>query len=223
MKHIVDGQPRPVPMTKGEREDLQRLIRQREKAQKSAAKQRSVELLADFEGQLGAEYKFDCDETWAEANRQAEAEVAKCNERIAARSTALGIPRNFAPRLVMGWADRWENAAKERRAELRKMAVTKIAAIEAKAIVDIEVASVQAQTELAASGLTSEAARGFLERLPTVESLMQPLAFEAIAGKADPPVAEQLVSNAAERQRRYRKRLRDAVTSRVTSRDEGEP
>jgi hypothetical protein len=30
-------------MTKGEREDLQRLVRQREKVQKSAAKQRSAD------------------------------------------------------------------------------------------------------------------------------------------------------------------------------------
>ena len=36
-------------MNKSEREDLQRLIRQREKVQKSAAKLRSTELLADFE------------------------------------------------------------------------------------------------------------------------------------------------------------------------------
>ena len=35
-------------MTKGEREEFQRLVRQREKVLKSAAKQRSSELLADF-------------------------------------------------------------------------------------------------------------------------------------------------------------------------------
>jgi hypothetical protein len=36
-------------MTRSERDDLQRLVRQREKVRKSAAKQRSAELLADFE------------------------------------------------------------------------------------------------------------------------------------------------------------------------------
>ena len=35
-------------MTRSEREDLQRLVRQREKVLKSAAKQRSSELVADF-------------------------------------------------------------------------------------------------------------------------------------------------------------------------------
>jgi hypothetical protein len=42
-------------ISKAEREDLQRLIRQREKVMKSAAKQRSAELLADFENQMGSE------------------------------------------------------------------------------------------------------------------------------------------------------------------------
>jgi hypothetical protein len=203
-------------VTKGEREDLQRLIRQREKVLKSAAKQRSAELLADFENQLGAEYAFDSDEIWAEATRKAKAEAEKANARISARAAALGIPKDFAPSLGLGWNARGKNAAKERRAELRKMATTKIAAIEQAAIVQIELGSAEAQTNIAASGLTSEAARTFLERLPTLESIMPKLAFEDIAGRADPPVAERLISNAAQRQRRYRERHRNA---RVTSRD----
>ena len=62
-------------ITKGEREDLQRLVRQREKVLKSAAKQRSSELIADFENQLGAIYAFDNDATWAAAVKAAKAEV----------------------------------------------------------------------------------------------------------------------------------------------------
>jgi hypothetical protein len=50
-----------TPITKGERDDLQRLIRQREEVLKSAAKQRSAELLADFENQMGVEFSFDDD------------------------------------------------------------------------------------------------------------------------------------------------------------------
>ena len=42
-------------MNKSEREDLLRLIRQREKVLKSAARQRSAELLADFENQMGSD------------------------------------------------------------------------------------------------------------------------------------------------------------------------
>jgi len=203
-------------MTKGEREDLQRLVRQREKVLKSAEKQRSSELLADFENQLGAEYHYDQDEVWEEATRIVKQEVAKASAKVAARATQLGIPANFAPDISFSWYRRGENAIKERRIELRKMATTRIAALEAKAIVDIELASVEAQTRIASSGLTSEAARSFLDSLPKLETLMPKLSFEEVAGKAEPPVAAQLISNAAMRQRRYRERHRNAA---VTSRD----
>jgi hypothetical protein len=86
------------------------------------------------------------------------------------------------------------------------MAMTKIEAIESKAITEIELSCLQTQAELALAGLTSEGARGFLERLPGIETLMPRLSFAEVAGEADPPVAEQLISPNALRQRRYRER-----------------
>jgi hypothetical protein len=103
-----------------------------------------------------------------------------------------------------------------RKNELRRMAKTRIEAIERKAIVEIEHSCLKAQEAIALAGLTSDAAKAFIEHLPSVEALMPRLSFEAIAGPADPPVAEQLVSPAALRQRRYRERHRNA---QVTSRD----
>lgn len=209
------------PMTKGEREDLQRLIWQREKVLKSAAKQRSSELFSDFENQLGSIYSFDDDAVWAEAERTANQEVEKANAKIAARAAELGIPKDFAPSVGSVWIERGANMVKARRNELRRMAETRIAAIETKAIVEIELGCLEAQTAIAASGLTSEAARAFLTNLPSVESLMPALSYEAVAGEAKPPIAEQLTSPGALRQRRYRERhaaLRDAaVTSREAS------
>lgn len=175
-------------------------------------------MLADFENQLGAIYSFDDDQTWAEAMRLAEQEVARAQTKIAARAAALGIPKDFAPSIGIGWYDRGANAVAKRRAELRRMAQTRIAAIETKAITAIEVGCLEAQTEIAASGLTSEGARRFFEHLPSVETLMPTLSFEEVAGKAAPPIAEQLTSPGALRQRRYRERHRDPqVTSRDTS------
>ena len=54
-------------MTKGDRADLARLTRQRERLLKTAASQRAAELLADFERHLGTVYSFDDDETWKAA------------------------------------------------------------------------------------------------------------------------------------------------------------
>jgi hypothetical protein len=193
-------------ITKGEREDLQRLIRQREKVLKSAAKQRSAELLADFENQLAAKYNFDQDETWAEAVRVAKNELLKANARIADRCAKLGIPGDFAPGLEFFWRERGANAVKGRRDELRRVAVSRIAALERAAVVAIELGSVKAQTDIVTHGLTSEAARAFVDQLPSVETLMAPLNFEEIAGDADPPVVVQLISPGALRQRRYQER-----------------
>lgn len=200
-------------MTRGEREDLQRLVRQREKAMKSAAKQRSLELLADFENQISAEYAFDDDAVWAEATRIADAEVKRLQETVARRCAELGIPRQFAPGLSLHWRHRgYDNMIDKRRTELRMAAKAQVAALEAKAITQIEMQSVEAQTQLAMAGLTSEAARGFIGQLASVESLMPELSYQAIAGESAPPIIEQILTPNAIRQRRYRdkqKALRD--------------
>jgi hypothetical protein len=207
-------------MNKGEREDLQRLVRQREKVMKSAAKQRSSELLADFENQMGQEYSFDQDEIWAQAAVAAQHLVKQCQDQVAARCRELGIPERFAPGLTTEWHHRgYGNALEERRRELRRMAETRISAIEQKAITEIEVSSLKAQEALAVAGLSSSAAKTFIENLPTIETLMPALSFEAVAGPGEVPVTEKLVSQAALRQRRHRARLRDQRDTAVTVRN----
>jgi hypothetical protein len=201
-------------MTRNEIEDLQRLIRQREKVLKSAAKQRSAEVLADFENQMGQQFSFNQDAVWAEATKIADATIAKAQEQIRARCRKIGIPDRFAPRINVHWYSRGENAVKERRDELRKMAVTAIEAQEQKAKTQIELSCLEAQTNLAASGLTTDAARGFIEALPSVEDLMPRLSFAEVAGESQPPVAERLLSSNALRQQRHRERqkaLRNAT------------
>jgi hypothetical protein len=93
-------------ISKSEREDLQRLIRQREKVLKSAAKQRSAELLADFENQMGSEFAFDDDQVWQEAMQAAAVEVERAKRKVAKRCRELGIPARFAPTLGLSWHHR---------------------------------------------------------------------------------------------------------------------
>jgi hypothetical protein len=206
-------------MTKSEREDLQRLVRQRERVQVAAARQRSADLLADFENQIAAQYRFDDDAIWAAAAKEAEREVDKAQTRIAERCVELGIPRQFAPGLLLNWRHRgYDNAVGKRRDELRKVAKAQIEALERKAIVEIQRGSIEAQTELALAGLTSAAARVFVERLPTVESLMPALSYAELAGEAEPPIVEQLLTPNALRQRRYRDRQRALRDGEVTQR-----
>lgn len=218
-----------MTMTKGEREDLVKLIRQRERVLKSAAKQRSAELIADFENQMGQIYSFDQDEIWAQAQKEADSEVEKAKQRIAARCRELGIPDRFAPNVRLLWAARgYDNTVDKRRAELRRMATTQVEALERKAIVDIEMSCLAAHEQVVTAGLTSEAARAFIETLPSVETLMPALSIGELADEARPPIAEQLVSSNALRQRRHRDRQKalrespEALRNSPITVDEGE-
>ena len=170
-------------MTKGERDDLVRLIKQREKVAKTAAEQRSAAMLAEFERQVSAVHDFATDEVWAAASQAAADAAKEATEKIMARAKALGIPDEFAPRIAFSWVQRGENAYAARRAELRRVAKAEIETVEKLARVQIEAQSVQAQTEVIAHGLTSEAAIAFLQQMPAVEKLMPPLDLQAIQAK----------------------------------------
>lgn len=133
--------------------------------------------------------------------------MAKWQSQLAARNRKLGISARFAPSISLDWHHRgYGNLLEKRRKELRKMAQTAIAAKEQKAKVQIELSCLEAQEKIAVAGLTSDAAREFIEALPSIGDLMPLLSFNEVAGEADPPVAEQLVSSNALRQARHRER-----------------
>ncbi len=145
-------------MTRAERTDLGALIRRREKLLKTAAKQRAAELLAEFEKQISAIFSYDDDEIWKAAHASAEQAVEEAKAVIARQCRKLGIPPEFAPDIHMAWYGRGENAASERRTELRRVAKTKIDALEARAKTEIARVNVEQQTALISDGLTSVAA-----------------------------------------------------------------
>ena len=172
-------------MTKSERAELGQLIRKREKVMKAAAEERAAEMLADFEAQCAAIYSFNDDEVWAKAMAEAQAAVQEAQEKIAARCEEMGIPKEFAPGLSMGWHGRGQNAVIQRQAELRRVAKTRIAAVEKEAITRIERESLEAQTQVLSLGLLSGAARQFLEQMPSLESLMPAVDATEIKGIVD--------------------------------------
>src|SRR5262249_44599843 len=114
-------------MTSGERQELCKLVRLRAKLAEEDAESRGAWLLADAEAKLAARYKQE-DEAWAEITAAAEKAVAEADAVIAARCRERGVPEDFRPSISVGWWSRGENASKDRRAELRKVAETQIAA-----------------------------------------------------------------------------------------------
>ena len=170
-------------MTKGEREDLIRLVKQREKVAKTAAEQRSAAMLAEFEQQISAVHSFNTNEVWNAAVDAAQEAAKKAAEAVAAEADRLGIPKEFQPKINFTWLRRGENEYNERRIELRRLAKAEIDALEQIARVQIESQSVQAQTEIVANGLNSEAAITFLNSLPAIESMMPALDVTQIQAK----------------------------------------
>jgi len=156
-----------------------RYSRRREAVAVEQAKARSETLLADFELQLATIYKSD-DDAWKAVVAEATAIVEEANEHIHAKCREAGIPESVAPELTLGWASRGENLLKSRRAELRKVAQTRLAAEQRKAIAVIKAQSVQFEGLVLAGGLESEAARELLATMPTVDQLMPPLDVAAL-------------------------------------------
>lgn len=159
-------------MTKGERTELGQLIRKQERVMKAAAAERSAKLMAEFEQQMDETFSFNDDAIWKQSVEAAKEIMAEANRCIAGRSAELGIPAEFAPSLSFWWNEKGQNAVKSRREELRRIAKRKIEAMETEAKTRIESMSLSAQTEVITHGMKSEAARTFLERMPSLDSLM---------------------------------------------------
>ena len=171
-------------MTRSERDELAKLVRRREKLAKGDIVARAAVLLADFEKQLATQYD-PWDSAWADAYERTQQTVIELNRRIAKECEHAGVPPQLAPSASMGWSHRGENVSASRRAELRNVATSRIAASEKAAKVQVERQSVELQTELVAGGLESEAAKAFLDAMPTAEELMPSLSVREIEAQAE--------------------------------------
>ena len=159
-------------MTKADRENLQKICRLHAKVAKADASSRSAQLKAEVEAQLAAEYSYDDDQVWKQAHAAAKKAADEAQQIIIRRCQELGIPARFAPELGLHWYRRGENASKERRAELRKVAYSKIDELEKQAKLEIDRSSTDTQTKLLAAGLESSEAQAFLAAMPTAAELM---------------------------------------------------
>ena len=161
-------------MTTGERQELGKVVRKRAKLAMHDAEQRGAWLLADAEAKLAATYKIE-DEAWAQITAAANRAVEEADAAIARICRERGIPEKFRPEIHLNWWERAENASKNRRAELRKVAQTQVAAMVKEAKVEIEREEERQLTQLAATGLTSAEAKDFLVNMPSAEALLPSL------------------------------------------------
>jgi hypothetical protein len=170
-----------LQMTRTERQDLLQICRQRERVAKAQAYAVAASRRAEFQSQLARIYRWDENEVWKAATHAANEVTRQCSERIAVECGKLGIPRWAQPELCPPqWYGRGENAVAQRRAELSKVANTKIDQLLKEARHAIEAKSVEIQTRLLADGLTSDDARVFLEAIPTPAQLMPAVSVENV-------------------------------------------
>lgn len=171
------------PMTKGEREELKRLARERARVAKHDATRRAADLKAMFEQELLTMYDYNRDEVWKEAVEEAEEACREAIKRVSERCEELGIPVAFAPRLSVAWHGQGPAAVLYEQKDIRRAAYKRIEAQERAAFAEIERAALGIQTQLVRAGLTSEAAVEFLSGMPSVEELMPPIVIDEIDSK----------------------------------------
>lgn len=175
-----------VVMTAAERQALLVVMRQREKVAMGDAVEYRATLIANFERKLAAIYKPKDHPVWAEAHAAAKRAGEEAQAKVQATFRQLGIPEAWAPGISVGWYGRGENASAERRAELRRVAVTEADRRMKVAQANIKRQSVAAQERVLVAGLTSEAANTLLEAMPTAALLMPELELDAIEKIAAP-------------------------------------
>jgi hypothetical protein len=168
------------PMTKGEREELKRLARERARVAKHDAQSRTADLKAMFEHQLADAYSFNSEENWSSAVQIAREECASAQERIEERCKDLGIPLAMHPLIQFDWQSRGPDAVAGQQQNLRRAAHQRIAAQERAAIAEIDRAALEIQTQLVRAGLTSDTAIEFLLAMPSVNDLMPPVNMDEL-------------------------------------------
>ena len=170
-------------ITRSERDNLLQIVRGRARLAKDQVVAYGAKLKADFEKQLDAHYPWDSDETWSALATAVEKATQEAQAQVTARNRELGIPEWAAPSINWYWRDQGQQATKERRTELRRLAATQIDAMIKVAKSKVDETSLAIQTELYASGLTSYAATAFLESMPTPEALLPAVDIAALETK----------------------------------------
>lgn len=167
-------------MTKSEETNLLRLGRLNKDGAIAAQKERTKTALAEFEMRLASQFSYDQRQAWADLVASAKAHTAALDQQLAADCRRLGIPESFRPEIAFHWYGRGENASKERRAELRRVAVTRLAALEAAAVARIEDGYRRFQTSVLSAAIDSNEARQLLADLPTAEQLLPALDYQSV-------------------------------------------
>ena len=138
------------------------------------------------EARLSAAFEAD-DEKWTHATTLARQAVEEADATLARICAENGIPDRFRPRIVANWYSRGETADPKRRAELRTLARARVDASRQEGYHLIEKWQAEAQTRILTGTLESDAAKAFLDAMPSAESLLLDFTAAQLDALATPP------------------------------------
>jgi hypothetical protein len=170
----------PKKITRAEQENLLRIARLRRDGAIADTKCRIAEAVADHEMRMAAEFSYDQREIWVELMHTAKARVSELDSQLAEDCRRLGIPEAFRPSIDLYWSGRGENASSARRAELRRVMVTRLAAMERAALETIDAGYRQHATAILSATITSSEALALLDAMPTIEQLLPEIDYDAV-------------------------------------------
>jgi hypothetical protein len=194
-------------MTEAERRNLIQLSKLRAKQAAQHVETQEAVHLAAIEDQLTAE--FDRQDTlWAEATILAEEAMAKANAHIREQCASLGIPAADAPQLHSLWSPRSPRyALRSDRADLRKLALTRLSALTKMAKTQISEQQLDIETKLRADALESANATAAFDAMTSVAEMLPAVGLDDLGVKrwtADEETVARLLTpfTATDRQRR---------------------
>ena len=183
MEHGQLKKQEPERMTASERDSLFKLARLKIRNKRRDVDEEQAHQLAEVDCQLAAQYEVD-HEQWADITKEANRLVKEADAKIAAKCKEMGVPLKFRPGLSLGWYGRGENATRDRRTELRRVAQSELAARAKTAKVELDRAEERILTEITAAGLRSSEATKFLDTMvPLIDKLMPKLELSTLERK----------------------------------------
>jgi hypothetical protein len=198
-------------MTESERRNLIALSKLRAKQAASEVEAQEAIHLAAIEDQLTVEFSHQ-DALWAEAVILAEEALAKANSHIREQCASLGIPAADAPQLHSLWSSRSSRyALRSDRAELRKLAVTRLAALTKMAKAQISEQQLDIETKLRAGALESADATAAFDAMKSVAEMLPALELDDLGVKrwtADEETVARLLTPFTPTDRQRRRVLR---------------
>lgn len=177
-----------MSMSKSERTELQRLVRQRFKLLREEVRGRQAEMAAEIDHAVVAKHQ-DRDEARAEVQRTVNRITEKANAEVDETIKAAGYNRTGS---ASGWYSspiiRWGD---DGRHEQRRALVSDLEAKVKQAHLRLDREEVDLLQALAIGALESDEAREFLGRIPTVAELVPASRMEELeASLADTPSNE---------------------------------